>query len=102
MVTFPYPKGNIWQYPGFPSLIIPYGESNDFFWSGHCGFLMIVTLEWYENRRRVMVFITVLINIYIGFVMVVFRIHYTVDIIIGVAMGHYFYINMGFVYKQID
>ncbi len=39
-----------------------------------------------------MSFITFLITLYMGIVMVGFRIHYTVDIIMGMVMGHYCFI----------
>jgi len=32
-----FPEGYIWEYPGFPSLTVPYGRTNDFFYSGHIG-----------------------------------------------------------------
>lgn len=32
-----YPEGYLWDYPGFPSLVVPYGKTNDFFYSGHIG-----------------------------------------------------------------
>lgn len=40
------PAGYIWEYPGFPSLVVPYGPTNDFFYSGHMGGSLISTLEW--------------------------------------------------------
>ena len=40
------PAGYIWEYPGFPSLVVPYGPTNDFFYSGHMGGSVISTLEW--------------------------------------------------------
>ena len=71
---------------------MPYGTSNDFFWSGHCGFLMIVMLEWICNGKYLMGALTFVVNIYMAIVMVAFRIHYTIDIVIGVAIGHYWFI----------
>ena len=35
--TLPIPPGSIWRDPGFPSLLVTYGTSNDFFFSGHTG-----------------------------------------------------------------
>ena len=32
-----YPEGYNWSYPGIPSLFVPYGETADFFYSGHVG-----------------------------------------------------------------
>ena len=36
-----FPKGNLWTFPGIYSLMIPYGETHDFFYSGHVGICMI-------------------------------------------------------------
>ena len=29
-----YPEGFYWEYPGFPSFVVPYGRTSDFFFSG--------------------------------------------------------------------
>lgn len=76
----PIPKGMIWRNPGFPSLLVTYGTSNDFFFSGHTA---IAVLGAYELA---------LISPWLGLaggiialleatVVVVFRAHYTIDVI---------------------
>ena len=40
------PTGYIWEYPGFPSLVVPYGATNDFFFSGHVAGQVISILEF--------------------------------------------------------
>lgn len=50
------PQGEIWEYPGFPSLVVPYGPTNDFFYSGHMGGALISTLEWWKNKKNYMVY----------------------------------------------
>lgn len=37
--------GFMFRYPGFPSLSVPYHDSNDFFFSGHVGTSFIMVLE---------------------------------------------------------
>ena len=44
-----FPEGYLWEYPGFISLTVPYGKTNDFFYSGHVGGALISTLEWKAN-----------------------------------------------------
>ena len=34
MFVFDYPDGYFWEHPGFPSIVVPYGRSSDFFFSG--------------------------------------------------------------------
>jgi hypothetical protein len=41
-----YPEGYLWDYPGFPSLVVPYGKTNDFFYSGHVGGACVMMLEF--------------------------------------------------------
>jgi len=35
------PKGYNWAFPGVFSLVVPYGKTADFFYSGHVGSCMI-------------------------------------------------------------
>lgn len=92
LVQMRYPDGFYWNYPGFPSFVVPYGRSSDFFFSGHCGFLMICTLEWHSLKKYKMCWITLGINCYMAFVMLIFRIHYAIDITTGIIVAHYCYI----------
>ena len=43
-----FPEGYLWDYPGFYSLTVPYGSTNDFFYSGHVGCCMICALEYFS------------------------------------------------------
>lgn len=45
-----YPEGYLWEFPGIYSLTVPYGKSNDFFYSGHVSTALIVMLEFRANR----------------------------------------------------
>jgi hypothetical protein len=40
-------EGFAWFDPGFPSLTIPYHDTNDFFWSGHIGTCFMYSAEFY-------------------------------------------------------
>lgn len=45
--------GFLFRDPGFPSLAVPYHDSNDFYYSGHIGTCFILVLEsrakrWYR------------------------------------------------------
>jgi hypothetical protein len=33
-----------WVYPGLPSIVVPYGDGADFYYSGHTGFMMLTVL----------------------------------------------------------
>ncbi|EAR94796.1 PAP2 family protein (macronuclear) [Tetrahymena thermophila SB210] len=91
LIIFPFPEGYYWEYPNFPSYVTPYGKTSDFFYSGHVGFLNIVALEWYKQKNYFMFYLTCAFNVYVAFVMVVFRIHYVVDITTGLVVSHYIF-----------
>jgi hypothetical protein len=43
-----YPAGYMWDDPGFPSIVVPYASTNDFFFSGHIGGAFLAGLEYRE------------------------------------------------------
>lgn len=49
--TLPFPKGYIWNDPGFPTLTVHYGTFSDFFWSGHTGGSMIIAMQFYLAKQ---------------------------------------------------
>jgi len=46
LVILEFPEGYNWGWPGFYSIFVPYGETSDFFYSGHVGNCMIHLLEF--------------------------------------------------------
>lgn len=84
---FRQPDGGIWPFPGIPSLTVPYGIISDYYFSGHCGFVTLVSLEiWKLGGRVIPIFLGISV-LYLGFVLVVARIHYTIDIPIGILFA---------------
>jgi hypothetical protein len=50
---WPFPKNYIFQDPGFDSLFIPYDDTNDFFFSGHTGLVVILLFNcWFHLTRK--------------------------------------------------
>ena len=41
-----YPDGYLWDFPGFYSITVPYGRTNDFYYSGHVGCCVIQYCEF--------------------------------------------------------
>lgn len=89
MYLFRFPEGTIWDYPGIPSLTVPYGRMSDFYYSGHCGFVTLVAFENYRHKNRIIATLQFLSIVYLGFVLVVTRVHYSIDIPIGIMAGAY-------------
>ena len=91
------PKGFYWDYPGFPSLTVPYGWTNDFFYSGHIGACILCFCEFRDCSKgdrssKCMAGLTVVSIVSLiaqVMVMLVTRGHYTIDLIAGVVIGHY-------------
>lgn len=94
--TLPFPEGQYWEYPGFPSLINIYGRQSDFFYSGHIGFCLLCTIELFNNKSIKWGILGICVTVFMGFTLVSFREHYTIDLFTGLIMGHYCYYVTGF------
>ena len=87
-----YPEGYLWESPGFPSLTISYLKTNDFFFSGHVGFPIIVAMECYNLNKPFMTIFCFLTCAIEATTMIVTRGHYSIDILTGLIVSHYVYI----------
>lgn len=92
LIVIEYPEGYNWGYPGFFSFSIPYGETNDFFYSGHVGICIVQYLEFnavgWKYAGRFSLFVCC-VQIYM---MLVLRAHYTMDMIAAIIFAHYFWL----------
>jgi len=90
----PFPEMYWWNSPGFPSLVVPYGRGSDFFFSGHSGFLVICINEWSTlGFKKIRNFVCVVLA-YTIFILLVYRIHYTIDIFTGVFFADWVFIQV--------
>jgi hypothetical protein len=106
-----FPEGYLWDYPGFPSLVVPYGKTNDFFYSGHVGGALVMMLEYRQSAieipnhkmflrgMQIFSFFTIISQI---FLMIFLRGHYTIDMFTGIVVGHYYFINMAHYAPYVD
>jgi len=77
--TFKFSKGYYWNSPGLPSLVVPYGEQSDFYYSGHCGFMVLMLCEFSTLKFRTPALLFwLLVLIYVAFVLLLFKVHYTI------------------------
>jgi hypothetical protein len=89
LVALPTPPDAIWHYPGFPSLLVTYGVSNDYFFSAHTALTVLAATELAKFGKK---WLTV---VAIGFVLfemgtvLVLRAHYTMDVFTGLVTGLY-------------
>lgn len=87
-----YPEGYLWDYPGFPSLMVSYEKSNDFFFSGHVGIPILIGLEFYYNGYNWISSACLVISLLEFANMIVMRGHYTIDMIGAIVIAHYIFI----------
>ena len=84
-----YPEGYLWENPGFPSLMVSYLKTNDFFFSGHVGLPVILLSEFIKINKNIMAVLAFIIVILEFFTMVALRGHYSIDLFTGIFVAHY-------------
>jgi len=89
LVALPAPPNAIWHYPGFPSLLVTYGVSNDYFFSGHTSIAVLGVTEITRFGKRWLIAIGVLIAIFEVATVLILRAHYTMDVFTGIVTGLY-------------
>ncbi len=89
LVALPAPPNAIWHYPGFPSLLVTYSVSNDYFFSGHTAIAVLAASEIARAGRRWLTTLGVLIALFEVVTVLVLRAHYTMDVFTGMVTGLY-------------
>ena len=87
LVALPAPSNAIWHYPGFPSLLVTYGVSNDYFFSGHAAIAVLGASELARLGRQWITAAGVLIALFEVATILVLRAHYTMDVFTGAVTG---------------
>lgn len=85
------PQGNIIEYPGFPSIMISYLKTNDFFFSAPVGFLVIASLEFLKNGQNYLLISSVLICTLQIITRIMLRGNYIIDIFSAIILAHYIF-----------
>ena len=89
LVALPAPPNAIWHYPGFPSLLVTYGVSNDYFFSGHTAIAVLGATELARLGRRWLTALGVGIVVFEVVTVLILRAHYTMDVFTGLVTGLY-------------
>ena len=89
LCTLPFPPGTIWRDPGFPSLLVTYGTSNDFFFSGHTAIAVLGALELGRAGPSWLAVVAGIVALLEAATVLVLRAHYLMDIFTAafVALG---------------
>ena len=83
LCTLPVPRGMIWRHPGFPSLLVTYGTSNDLFFSGHTAVAVLGALELGRAGPPWLAAAVAAVAVLEAATVVVLRAHYTMDVFAG-------------------
>jgi len=89
LVSLPAPPDAIWHYPGFPSLLVTYGVSNDYFFSGHTALTVLAVTELVRLKKRPLTILGVALVFFEMATVLVLRAHYTMDVFTGLVTGLY-------------
>jgi hypothetical protein len=92
LCVLPMPEGMIWptEGPGFPSLFVTYGVSNDLFFSGHTamavfGAIELTRLAKTPRSRAVLIPLGIAIALFEIFTVLALRAHWTMDVYAGLV-----------------
>ena len=75
--------GFLWSHPGIMSLTVPYFDTNDFYFSGHTGSMVMYASEFLAMRWYKWAIIPIVVVIDVLAVMVLLRTHYIIDFTSG-------------------
>ena len=89
LVALPAPPNAIWHYPGFPSLLVTYGVSNDYFFSGHTAIAVLGASEMARLGKRWLTSLGAFIVVFEVATVLVLRVHYSMDVFTGAVTGLY-------------
>lgn len=81
--TLPPPPGIIWRDPGVPTVLVTYGVSNDFFFSGHTALAVLGAIEICHLAPWWLGALVVLVAVALAVIVLVLRAHYTMDVVTG-------------------
>jgi len=84
LCALPPPDGMLWYDPGFPSLLVTYGVSNDLFFSGHTALAVLGIVELARLvRRRWLTILALVVACFEILAVLMLRAHYTMDVYAG-------------------
>jgi hypothetical protein len=89
LVALPAPPDSIWHYPGFPSLLVTYSVSNDYFFSGHTAIAVLAVTEVARSGKRWLTALGILVAMFEIAAVLILRAHYTMDVFTGIVTGLY-------------
>lgn len=96
------PEGFMWTNPGVLSIMVPYPDIDDFFFSGHIGTCMLMVLEYKAMGWNKMSNLCIFIMLNQWVLMTLVRTHFIIDMIAGLFFAHYFHLHAEWLVYFID
>merc|ERR1711976_925510 len=84
--------GDIWESPGFPSLIVWYGSSNDYYFNPAMAVCIQLVLEYRQIRERILTLLSLIALVMNCYLSLCFKGHYSIDNFGGVMLGAYLWL----------
>lgn len=81
LCSLPPPPGAIWRNPGFPSLLVTYGTSHDYFFSGHTAVAVLAAIALFHQGPPWLAAAVAVVALLEAFVVLALRAHYTMDVV---------------------
>jgi hypothetical protein len=81
LCSLPAPPGSIWRHPGFPSLLVTYGTTHDYFFSGHTAIAVLGAIALVAAGPPWLGALGVAVAVLEAAVVLVLRAHYTMDVV---------------------
>ena len=91
----------LFEYFGAFSFTVPLGRTADYFYSGHCGCSMILTLFYRDKGINIYYYFGLFVILVQIFTLTITRAHYSIDILYGIIIGHYLYIIVGIFLEEV-
>jgi len=102
LCALPEPDHMIWHYPGFPSLLVTYSVSKDFFFSAHTAIAVFAATEIARLGRRWLTVLAVGNVVFEAATVLVLRAHYTMDVFTAIMAALYIAYLAGRISPPLD
>jgi hypothetical protein len=96
-----FPETSLWHYPGFYSLLVEYGPTNDTHFTLQIAVLVALAAE-YRALRSKLFYLAVFATVYQSILILVLRGAYMIDVFAAFVFGHFFWIAGQWVSYYID
>ena len=86
-----FPETSLWDFPGFFSLLVEYGPTNDTHFTLQIAIMVAVCAEYRALRSRLF-FVSILAIVYQSILILVLRGAYMIDVFAAFVFGHFFWL----------